>query len=121
MNWESVADNRFLPKGVAISIPPALTRFAQFRLAIEPEPRQRVFTATPVAAPDLVVADVVKTRSTQITRDIDGNVSKITKVGGRAIDITRDVDGNVEELADGTRTWTVGRDVDGNVEEVTVV
>ena len=111
----------FLPANHATPLPHAILNYAYFRIATpESVPFMRNITVS-AAGEDLVVPDLIKTRSTTIERDEDGNITKITKVGGREIDITRDVDGNVEELTDGTRTWTVGRDVDGNVEEVTVV
>ena len=117
LNWTALGRINF-----PAPLPAAISNYAYYRIRVDERlPFMVTITVTPAAAAQLVVADVIKTQSTQITRDIDGNVSKITKVGGREIDITRDVDGNVEELTDGTRTWTVGRDVDGNVEEVTVV
>lgn len=121
LNWTSIANNRFLPAGVPTIIPSALRPYAHFRLAVAPEPIHREFTVNQVATDvDLVVPDLIKTRSTIIERDEAGSISKIIKEGGREITVDRDEAGNVEEIDDGTRTWTVSRDEAGNIEEVTV-
>lgn len=121
LNWTSVANNRYLPADIPTAIPPILGAYTHFRLAVNPEPSHRIFTVnqTPTGQ-DLVVPDVIKTRSIAIERDEAGLISKITKDGGREITINRDEDGNIAGLDDETRTWTLARDEDGNIEEVTV-
>lgn len=121
LNWISIANNRFLPANSPTMIPPALGAYTHFRLAVTPEPIHRVITVDQApTGEDIVVPDIIRTRSSAIERDQAGLISKITKAGGREITINRDEDGNIEDVDDETRTWTVGRDVDGNIDEVVV-
>jgi hypothetical protein len=113
----------YLPKDVATPLPAAVLNYKYYRIATNvpvPFMRNIIIAAVAAADEDLVVPDLIKTRSTAIERDEDGNIAKIIKDGGREITINRDEDGNIEEINDETRTWTVGRDEGGNIEEVVV-
>lgn len=56
-----------------------------------------------------------KIRDGVITRDGDGNLTKVELTAGRTIDVTRDIHGFIEEVTDGVRTWTFTRDVDNRI------
>ena len=56
-----------------------------------------------------------KIRDGVITRDGDGNLTKVELTGGRTIDVTRDIHGFIEEVTDGVRTWTFTRDGDNRI------
>ena len=111
----------YLPNGKATPLPKAAYNYQYFRIATPASvPFMRTITISTAPVGDLVVPDLIKTRSTTIERDESGNIAKIIKDGGREITINRGEDGNIEEIDDETRTWTVGRDEDGNIEEVIV-
>ena len=120
--WQSVHGTRSLVANVGLPIPRTLHNYAKFRIVADPQPIHREFTLSAAAATDedLVVPDVIKTRSTTIERDEAGLINKVKKTGGREITINRDVNGNIEDIDDETHTWTVARDEDGNIEEVAV-
>jgi hypothetical protein len=54
--------------------------------------------------------DVSLDSSGTITRDENGRISTITRVGGRTLTITRDGNNRISSIADGTKTWTIARD-----------
>ena len=112
-----------LPADQATPLPRVALNFTYFRLRINNNIPQMVNIQLGVTEPegeDLVVTDIIKTRSTTLERDESGNISKIVKAGGREIEITRDEDSNVAELNDGARTWSINRDEDGNIDEVAI-
>ena len=120
--WQSVHGTRSLVANVGLPIPRTLHNYAKFRIVADPQPIHREFTLSATAATDedLVVPDVIKTRSTTVERDEAGQIKKVKKTGGREIDITRDEAGKVASLADGKRTWTVARDEADKIQGVTV-
>lgn len=120
LNWQTVATSRFLPADSPTPIPPSLRNYQHFRVTVQPEPRHRTLECQSSPDADLVVPDVVKTRSITIERDQAGLITKVKKQGGREIDIIRDNQGAVAGIDDGSRQWAVVRDEQGQVAEVTV-
>lgn len=122
LNWVP-GPTILLPADLATPLPRVALNFTHFRLRINNIIPQMVNIQLGVTEPegdDLVVTDIIKTRSATIERDESGNISKVVKAGGREIEITRDEDGNVTELGDGARTWSINRDEDGEIDEVAV-
>jgi len=64
---------------------------------------------------DVTATDFIKTRSGTITRDVNGRIQSINKIGGRTITLSRDGNNNITSATDGKYTYSYVRDINNKI------
>ncbi len=128
LTWQAPTRRMVLPENVATPVPKQILDFKYFRLRLATGiPALVSITVVKTAATagldvtkDLRIPDVIRTRPTEIERDEAGDITKVTRTGGREINVTRDEGGHLESWADEENTWTVERNESDDITGVTV-